>query len=305
MEGKRHPIDWLIAERAARQYGVVARRQLVALGLGRGAIDGRISSGRLHRVHRGVYSVGHPRLMGRGAWMAAVLACGDGALLSHRSAAGLWGLAPATGSRSHVTSLTRGGARMKDIVRHGVRRLHPDDRAERVGIPVTSVARTLLDLASLVRREQLKRAFEEAERLGVLDVAAVQRICERSAGRSGLRWLRSLVVEARSPPETRSGLERRFLRLIEGAGLSPPLVNTLIAGHEVDMAWPAAGLVIELDGFAYHRTRGAFERDRARDADLQLAGLRVLRLTSRRLDQDADGVVAAIERLQAAAGQRR
>jgi predicted transcriptional regulator of viral defense system len=182
------------------------------LGIGRGAIAHRVAEGRLHRLYRGVYAVGHPTVPGDGRLMAAVLACGEGALASHRNAGAHWGIAPYHGARIDVTTTARGRTGPAGVTVHRVRALHPEDRAVREGIPVTSVARTLLDLAEIVSPRRLERAFEGAERLRVLDAAAVQRLLERSRGRRGLRALRALLAAyCGEVPETRSPLERRFL----------------------------------------------------------------------------------------------
>ena len=172
------------------------------------------------------------------------------------------------------------------IALHRARSLHPEDRDECDAVPVTSVPRTLLDLAEVLPRRQLERTFEEAERLELLNLTAVSRLGERSHGRHGLKPLNSVLSETYAPlPETRSELERRFLDLCR-ACIPPPVTNVTVAGFTVDAYWPDRRLVVELDGFAFHRTRGAFERDRARDAELQLAGYRVLRITARRLERD-------------------
>jgi hypothetical protein len=214
--------------------------------------------------------------------MAAVLACGEEALLSHRSAAALWGLAPYAGSWIDVTAPgSRRAPRDKLIVHGGV--VHPEERGVHDAIPVTSVARTLLDLAEIVDRRRLERAVEEAERLHLFDLRAVERACERNRGRHGLRPLLALLPGLSPAPETRSVLERQFVAFCREAGLPTPVMNAEVAGFEVDALWPRAGLVVELDGYAFHGTRAAFERDRARDAALQVAGYRVLRLTHRRL----------------------
>jgi uncharacterized protein DUF559/putative AbiEi antitoxin of type IV toxin-antitoxin system len=284
---------------AGRQHGVVARRQLAALGLNRGAIRHRLNAGRLHSVHRGVYAVGHPQLTRHGRWIAGVLACGDEAVLSHRCGAALWGLAATGMSRVEVTVASRGRRRRAGIQLHQVRRLHPEDRSERIGIPVTSVARTLLDLLEIVDLRRLERAFEEAERMRLLDLRAIERTCERNPGRRGLRPLRVLLGALHPAPHTRSELERRFLRFCRDAGLPPPTANVIVEGLEVDALWPASRLVVELDGYAFHHTRAAFERDRARDATLQLAGYRVLRLTARRLAEEPEAVAETIRALLA------
>jgi hypothetical protein len=286
-----------LAEIATFQHGVVSCGQLYELGFGRGAVGHRLAVGRLHRIHVGVYAVGHRRLTVLGRWMAAVLACGEGALLSHRSAAAHWGLVPVGSVPIHVTALLRRPGQ-RGVATHNVRRLHPDDREARDGIPVTSVARTFLDLAETVRPRQLRRVWEEAERLHLLDVAAVLRVWQRSRGRRGLKPLRALLSDNLRPlPETRSELERRFLDVCHDAGLPAPSVNVLVGGLEVDALWRKERLVVELDGYAFHHTRAAFERDRARDTELQLAGYRVLRVTSRRLVDDPAAVVRAITAL--------
>ena len=229
--------------------------------------------------------------------MAAVLACGSEALLSHRSAAALWAFRPAAGPLVDVTT-TRSRHGERGIRVHRVRALDPEDRTRRDGIPVTTVARTLLDLAETVSPTQLQRAFEEADRLGLLDVRALECLGDRCPGRRGLKPLAALLAMHRDPaPMTRSELERRFLDLCRNAGLPPPVVNATVAGMEVDMLWPREKLVVELDGHAYHRTRAAFERDRVRDAVLQQAGHRVLRVTRRRLGAEPVVVVKTVRSL--------
>jgi hypothetical protein len=291
----------MVAEIAERQHGVVARRQLFALGFGRGAIDHRIAAGRLRPLFLGVYAVGHSLLTVRGRWMAAVLACGEGALLSHASAGALWGFATTARSRIDVTAVGRSRSGQTGIALHQVRRLHAQDRAAVDGIPITSVARTLLDLAEVVSRRRLERAFEDADRRDLLDLTAVLGLLERSPGRRGHKPLGALLSERYRPlTGTRSGLERQFLRLRREVGLPPPLVNSQVAGYEVDMAWPDRRLVVELDSYAFHHTRAAFERDRARDAALQLQGYRVLRVTDRQLDDEPEAIVRTIRALLSA-----
>jgi len=204
---------------------------------------------------------------------------------------------PSSG-RPHVTIPRRHGLSRPGIVIHSVRTLDARDCAEEDGIPVTTVARTLLDLAEVLPLRQLHRAYEAAERLRILDLRAVAGVIARSRGRHGLRPLRALIEESRLPePAARSELERRFLDLCHEAGLPRPAVNALIAGFEVDAVWPAERLVVELDGHEFHRTRAAFERDRARDTALQLAGYRVIRLTQVRLTSEAEAIAGAIRAL--------
>jgi predicted transcriptional regulator of viral defense system len=286
-----------LADLAERQHGVVARWQLVAIGWGRGAIGHALEVGRLHRIHVGVYAVGHRRLSLRGQWMAAVLACGPEAVLSHRSAAWLWGLAASGRKRIDVTVPGRSRSGQAGIELHLVRALDSRDRMRRDGIPVTTVSRTLLDLAEVLPLTRLERAVEEADRLQLLRIRDVERLLERSHGRHALKPMRAVLEAYRLPDHTRSELERAFLELVGDAGLPAPATNVLVAGVEVDAAWIDRKVVVELDGFAYHRTRRAFERDRERDSALQIAGFRVVRITWRRLTGDPAGVVRDLRRL--------
>jgi very-short-patch-repair endonuclease len=267
---------------------VVGRRQLLQLGVGKTTMERWLRDGQLHRLHREAFAVGHGRVGQLGHWHAAVLACGEGALLSHRSAAALWSL---TRQRSPAVDVTASARRQFRPGRDGIRlhrgRLYEGDRTERSGIPVTSVARTLFDLAEVVDSRQLRAAWEEADRLGLLRLLDVERVCEQGYGRHALRPIRRLLVEASAPTYTRSALEARFAEFCRDrlADLPPPLTNVEILGHEVDACWPRYRVVVELDGFAFHGHRAAFERDRARDATLQAAGYRVLRLTHHRLEE--------------------
>jgi hypothetical protein len=247
---------------AARQYGVVTRAQLVAVGMSEEAIARRMRSGRLHRLHRGVYAVGHTALSQHGRWLAAVLACGDGALLSHRSAAALWGLRPTSATMIDVTVPPGNGHRTKDHLRVHRRTRTPEVHC---GIPVTSPYCTLADLAAAkIPRHQLARAAEIAERRGL----AVFELDDR----------------------TRSPLEDAFLALCP----EPPVVNGKVEGLEVDFHWPDARLVVETDGHEHHGTRAAFERDRARDQRLVAAGWSVLRFTHRQVLGEPERVRAIL-----------
>lgn len=294
MRARKTPPDREIAALARRQHGVVSHCQLVGLGLGKKAIQYRLAAGRLHRVHTGVYAVGYSRLTQRGWWMAAVLACGDEAVLSHWDAAALWDLRPTSRKARHVTVPGRTRRSRDGIVVHSVRRLHPEDRTVRDGIPVTSVPRTLLDLAELLPTSGLERAWEQAERLRLLDVRAVEKLLARSNGRRGQRPLRAVLDEALEPPPTRSDFERDFLDLCKRFEIPCPAVNAIVEGHEVDMLWRKQKLIVELDSFGHHGTRAAFERDRERDAVLQLAGYRILRVTYRRLRREPKAVAEAV-----------
>jgi very-short-patch-repair endonuclease len=176
-------------------------------------------------------------------------------------------------------------------------RLHPEDRVIRDGIPVTSVARTLFDLAEVDDESRLCRAWQEADRLHLLPLRAVEEVCERGYGRRALRPIRRLLAEASAAVRTRSPLEDRFREFYEKHRLPPPATNVTVLDHEVDALWPQARLIVELDSFEFHRHRAAFESDRARDADRLLAGYRTIRVTHRRLDEDATSLAAQIRSL--------
>ena len=280
-----------IARLAARQHGVVARRQLLDMGLTPRAIEYRLSIGRLHVIYRGVYAVGHTHVLGRGKWMAAVLACEQGAVLSHRSGADLWGFLDAASPRVDVSATGRRGAVSPRIRHHRLRHLRTEDTTRLDGIPVTTVARTLFDLAEVIDQTALEGAFEAAERMELLDLRAVLLTCQRNPGRRAHKRLQSLLPNLTSPEPTRSELERRFRRVCRLADVPLPQVNVPVEGYEVDAFWPAARLVVELDGWGFHKTRGAFERDRARDAALLVAGYRVVRATYRQLRDEPAGLV--------------
>jgi predicted transcriptional regulator of viral defense system len=190
------PVDRAIASLAAAQHGVVAWRQLREAGLGCGGIELRVRRGRLHRVHRGVYAVGHVRLTPRGRWAAVVLACGDGAVLSHRSAAALWGFRASAASVIDVTVPSRAGrARRAGITIHRTGALSASEVTLRDGISVTTPARTLLDLAEVVPRRSLERAIEEAERLRLFDLRALEHVLRANPGRTGIRPLAAVLEE--------------------------------------------------------------------------------------------------------------
>jgi len=294
MDKLTHP-DRKLAALARRQHGVVSRGQLIELGLGSGAIDARMRTGRLHAVHRGVYAVGHTSLSQRGLWMAAVLASGDGAVLSHLSAAALWRLVDPARAPIDVTSAHGRRGRRGIRLHRGIVPLQ--ERTARYGIPVTSVARTLLDMAEPPSAEKrLRRAYEEADRLNLLHREELERTCRLGVGRHGIPALRRLMREERDGA-TRSPLEDIFGTLCRKHKLPFPALNAHLLGFEVDALWSKQRLVVELDGFAYHRHRAAFERDRARDAALQAAGFRVVRFTYRRLDREPDAVAAQLRAL--------
>jgi hypothetical protein len=256
----RPPDDLALSSLADQQHGIVDYADLVGLGLGRGAIKHRAHVGRLHRLYRGVYAVGRRNVSREGHWLAAVRACGPNALLSHRSAAALWGVLRDSRAAIDVTVLGCARRGSGGITVHRARRLEPDDRVCRDHIPATSLARTLLDLAAVAPTRQLARAIDEAERLRLFDLRAIDELLERSNGRRGVRALRQAIDRYRAgAPVTRSELERRFFRLCDDAGIPRPAMNLFVAGYEVDAAWLEHRLVVEVDSFEFHRTRAAFE----------------------------------------------
>lgn len=285
--------DRAVAEVAAAQDGVIARRQLAAMGLGLGAIDHRLRTGRLHRLHRGVYAVGHTALVPRARELAAVLACGPDAVLSHHSAAALWGLRPHHAGDVHVT-VGRSGSRPRPGLQvHRTRFLDARDIRVRRGIPTTSPGRTIIDLADTFTDRELTRAIDEATTRGLAHRHEILATLERlGPGRRGSAQLAKILGRNDRPALTRSEAEERLLGLVAMAGLPRPEVNVRIHGHEVDALWRANRLVVEVDGYAFHSTRAAFERDRARDADLDAAGLRVLRVTWRQIVDEPYALIA-------------
>lgn len=283
-----------IGRLADRQHGAVARWQLVALGFGADAIKARLQAGRLHPIHRGVYAVGRRRLNQRGHWMAAVLAYGSEAVLSHRSAAALWGL---VGVRNPVDVTSERGRPGRAGIRLHRAHLRPDERTARDGIPVTTVARTLLDLGAANDEERLTRAFEEADRLNLLRLPDLERICDRAAGRRGVHACRRTIGSLVATPRSRSWLEQRFLRFCDERQLPRPAVNTELLGYEIDALWPDRRVAVELDSWKFHRHRAAFERDRARDGALQAAGYRTVRVTDRPMKEDGAALTAQLRKL--------
>lgn len=283
-----------LAELAARQHGVISRRQILDAGLGRRAIGRRVEAGRLRCVHRCVYAVGYQPLNVRGAWMAAVLACGQGAVLSHRSAAALWGLMRPSAGPVDV-SAPRGRRRAGITIHEGG--IIDSERTSRAGIPVTTIARTLFDAAEVVDRKKLEAAFEEADRLRLLSIADLEAVCARGHGRRALRPIRALIEAARVPVDTQSPLEDRVIDLCREHGLPMPITGASVLGREVDAFWPDRKLMVEADSWQFHSHRDAFERDRERDAAMQAEGYRVIRLTDRRLEQEPFAIANQLRRL--------
>jgi very-short-patch-repair endonuclease len=225
--------------------------------------------------------------------MAAVLACGATAVLSHRSAAVLWGLLRAWYGPPEVT-VTDGRSRGRPDLRvYRTRRLDPRETRRREGVPVTSPARTLLDLAIVVSERDLARAVEEAQVLRLVTPRELANLAGR--GRPGSAALRAVLNRQHEPSLTRSEAEVAFLQLVRDAGLPDPETNVDVLGFEVDFLWRAQKLVVEVDGFSFHSTRNAFERDRRRDATLQAAGFRVIRFSYMQIVDEPDAIIACLE----------
>jgi very-short-patch-repair endonuclease len=284
-------VDRAVAALARRQHGIVTRGQLRELGLGDGAITARCAAGRLHRMHWGVYAVGHSVLTSRGHWLAGVLACGPGAVLSHTAAA-LWGLRPSAAVVVDVTVPGTGSRKRQGLRVHRARSIE-STMHER--IPVTTAARTILDLAATLQRRPLERLLDQAENTRLTDVPSLAALARAHAThRAASKLLEALQDHTRGTTKTRSGLEERFLALCRRNGLPQPRVNHHVEGRERDFVFPDQRLVIEIDSFAHHRSRRAFEDDRYRDASLLRAGYRTLRVTDTQLEHAPHDVVATL-----------
>jgi very-short-patch-repair endonuclease len=283
---------------ARRQHGTISRTQLLAAGLSRHAIEHRISQGKLHRIRRGVYAIGRPELTRQGRWMAAVLACGSGAALSHGTAAAHWGITH-HGPGIHVTVPSRSKA--AGITVHE-RRLAPRDLRRHKGIPLTSPSLTLVDVATMFRGRRLIAAVINADKLGLVDTERLRAELDDMPRRPGLPALRRLLDPA-TYRISGSDLEILFLALIRRARLPLPLTQEYVSGFRVDFFWPDLGLVVETDGLTYHRTPLQQAEDRRRDQAHTVAGLTPLRFTRYEVRCEPDHVAATlrpvIERLAA------
>lgn len=283
----QRPMVVSIRELAERQHGMVSRSQLLDIGLTDRQVTGRVRNERFITVRRGVYSLGHRQVGQKGTWMSAVLSCGPGAVLSHRSAAALWGFMEWNGPvevLSPVTGRRRGErADPRHLTPPLVRKstlLIAEETTLVEGIPVTTVARTLVDLAAVLSETQLAKALDTAAIRKLLDLEDLRKVVGASRGRKGIGNLRSLLEQWHPQTVlTRSELEARFLRFLKKIKFDEPQVNVTIALCEVDFYWPDYDMVVELDGRKYHDTGRGFEEDRERTVRLELAGKRVLRLT--------------------------
>jgi hypothetical protein len=285
-----------LAALAARQHGIVARRQVEGLGLSGNSIDRRVQTGRLHRIHPGVYAVGHTSITQRGRWMAAVLASGEGAALSHRSATALWGIWGSGAGETHVT-VPRKTRSQRSIRRH-FGALPVDEMTVRDGIPVVSAARAVLDLAADQGEAAAESALREMEYLGIYGKLSLPSLLDRYPRHAGAANVARCLERLEDDPggRIRSPLEERFLPFLDVHQIPRPRLNAwLTIGDErfqVDCFWPEARLVVELDGFKGHRSKRAFRGDRRRDRRLGAHGYGHFRITEDQLLGEPSQVAA-------------
>jgi hypothetical protein len=299
MEASHRPL----AELATAQHGVVSTRQLAELGYTRSSASKANGVGRIHRVYRGVYAVGHEDLTWDGWCMAAVLAAAPARVAKghqpivagHRSAAWLWDVARYRPQTIEVTAPKPRRSRRPYVVHCAV--LVRDERAVRDGIPVTSLARTYLDLAATERPRTVERMLERAADLHLLDLGPVREILARHPDHPGAPKL-AAALEIYRPKRkfTRSEFERRFLEVVHEAGLPEPAMNVFVAGHELDAYWAAECFGVELDSYKTHGSRLSFEDDPVRIDDFLHAGIVVTRVTETRLAREPQAVIASLRR---------
>ncbi len=290
-------MDLLVGQIADGQRGLITRSQLLAAGLSAKAIHRRCRRGSLRVVHRGVYAVGHVALPEYGAELAAVLSCGPHAVLSHGSAAALWGMCPRPSAEIEVIVIGRHPG-VRDGVRiHRVRDLDPIDCCKRDGIPLTSPARTLIDLAASRTSRELERAFDEGRIRGLVSPKALSAALVRYPGRRGAAVLAELADASASATRTTltaSHPEEVLLAALRRVNLPRPECNARIGRYTVDFYWRAQGVVVEVDGYRFHSTRGAFERDHAKDRDLRGRRLTPLRYTAREVEHELEAILVEV-----------
>ncbi|HEX6455399.1 MAG TPA: type IV toxin-antitoxin system AbiEi family antitoxin domain-containing protein [Solirubrobacterales bacterium] len=269
-----------LARLAAQQYGLVTHVQLLRLGFSSARIGRSSKAMRLHRVHRGVYAVGHEVLSDHARCLAAVLASGRGAVLSHAAAAWLWGLLPTCPAVVDVSVPSHGGRR-EGIALHHSSTLIPEEHGRMMGIPVTALPRTLLDVAATGSPRLTWNAVERAERRDLLDLAQIDAMLKRRRGHRGAARLRKALEIYRDPAFYRARSERLFRRIVKRFGLPKPLINTWVGKFEIDAYWKRERFAVEIDGWETHRTRRAFESDRRRAIEMKLAGIAGSRVKTR------------------------
>jgi putative AbiEi antitoxin of type IV toxin-antitoxin system/uncharacterized protein DUF559 len=288
-------MDRSMTELARRQHGIVTRKQLMSLGMSRHAVNNRVGRGLLHAVYPGVYSVGGLAMSAGGRRIAAVFACKGEAVLSHRSAARLWGVYPYDPAVIEVSRPRWGRTKHEGVVLHQARLL-ADEVDELDGIPLTSVFRTILDLAAVVSKREVERAFHETEVRGLTDRVSLPQLLERYPGRRGVATVREILASPEPSGITENGFEEAFVAFLDARGLPRPFFNATLPLRgrllRPDCMWPDDRLIAELDGRAVHGTDDAFESDRQRDRILVAAGWRSMRITWRQL-RDEPGAIAA------------
>lgn len=272
---------------------MVSRAQLLGLDYGHEAIRHRVATGRLHPIHRGVYAVGRPELTRKGEWMAAVLACGDSAAISHGSGTTLWAIEPDRPGPIDVSIISGHAGRRPGIRMHRRANFTRDDLTTRFEIPVTTPVTTLVDLASFASRDRLEAAINSADRLDLVDPDALRAAIGTLPRRSGLAFLKR-TLDRHTFHLTDSELERRFLALVRKAGLPTPLTQQRVNGYRVDFYWPDLGLVVETDGLRYHRTPVRQVADQRRDQAHAAAGLERLRFPRAQVRYEPDRVVQTL-----------
>lgn len=292
MSDARSQEAWKLAK---RQHGVVTRRQLLRLGFNAREIEHRVGSGRLHLVMRGVYAVGWPQLTRKRRWMAAVLACGDGAALSHRSAAAFWGVGREVRGRIDVSVRRRCELKRSGLRIRGRPTLRPEDLVIEDRIPVIAIAQTLVDLASELDEVSVERAVNEADKRGLIDPETLRSALEDHAPQPGAPALRQLL-DKRTFRLSDSNLEILFRSIARAAGLPLPLTKEMVNGWEVDFYWPDLGLVVETDGLRYHRTASTQVRDLRRDRAHALAEMTSLRFNHHEVKHEPVRVRGELER---------
>ena len=302
LSARERSLDQLIAELADIQHGVIDRWQLRELGLTDDAIQHRIRTGRLHRIAPNVYAVGHRTLDLHAVRLRAVRTFRDDAFLSHRSAGAVWDMAWDTATTTHVSVMHRRGLAQREGIRlHRPRTLLPEDVTTHRGVPVTTPARTIFDIAATESPWLAERAIEDAENGRIFDLKRVETLLARNI--PGARTVAALLetVDPDQQTQLRSTLEAAFLMLSRQHGLERPRWNERVEGWRVDAHWPHQRLVVELDSAGFHLSRAAFERDRRQDVDLQSKGWRVLRFTYLRVKREPEVVIATVGRMLAPA----
>ena len=283
-------VAWVVAQ----QLGLITVTQLQLAGIGRRAIESRAERSLIHRMYRGAYLVGNPIPLPGARELGAVLACGPGSLVSHASAAALWGLTPTPTGDLALTVVGRNCRSRRDITVHRVSQLATADRATRHGIPLTGPARTLIDFAATATGYELDHALGEARLQRLVDDGDLARALNRAGNRAGVARLRAVIAGEDESGYTRLEAERRMRQLIAQARLPRPRYNVIVDGWEADCLWPDQRLILEVDGYRFHGHRGAFERDRRKDMALVAAGYRVIRVTWKQLVNEPMVVAALV-----------